>query len=168
MPPTLNGAPRRFPPWCALSAMWRNLSPPPQPSRTVMKNCATNSYAGLFSTLKPIARTLLLKCWSGSLLKALFDDWRFWARPEQLPPSGDWRVWAFIGGRGAGKTRSGSEWVSRLARKGLASRVALIGPTFQDVREVMIEGASGLRSITNAQTVYEASRKGFVWPKGDV
>jgi phage terminase large subunit-like protein len=91
-----------------------------------------------------------------------------WARPEQLPPRGDWRVWAFIGGRGAGKTRSGSEWVSGLARKGLARRIALIGPTFHDVREVMIEGASGLRSATIARPAYEASRKRLVWPNGAV
>ncbi|MFZ2029318.1 MAG: terminase family protein [Vitreimonas sp.] len=101
-------------------------------------------------------------------MRALFDDWRFWARPEQLPPDGDWRVWAFIGGRGAGKTRSGSEWISRLARKGLARRIALIGPTFHDVREVMVEGASGLRAAAKARPTYEASRKRLLWPNGAV
>jgi hypothetical protein len=85
--------------------------------------------------LKPISLTRLLMCWSGSPLRAFADDWLAWARPEQLAPSGDWRTWAFIGGRGAGKTRSGSEWIGRLARSGVAQRIALIGPTFHDVRE---------------------------------
>jgi phage terminase large subunit-like protein len=132
------------------------------------KNCALNSYVGLFSTLKPIAKTLLLKCWSGSRLRVLFGDWRFWARPEQLPPDGDWRVWAFIGGRGAGKTRSGAEWVRQLVRNGRARRIALIGPTFHDVREVMVEGSSGLRAGSTARPTYEVSRKRLVWPNGAV
>ena len=40
----------------------------------------------------------------------LFD---FWALPHQLPPEGDWKSWVIMGGRGAGKTRAGSEWVRR-------------------------------------------------------
>ena len=28
-----------------------------------------------------------------------------------MPPQGRWRVWAFLGGRGAGKTGAGAEWV---------------------------------------------------------
>ena len=111
---------------------------------------------------------LLLKFWSGSRLRVLFDDWRFWARSEQLPPEGDWRVWAFIGGRGAGKTRSGAEWVRWLVRNGHARRIALIGPTFHDVREVMVEGSSGLRSAIKDPPRYEASRKRLSWPNGAV
>ena len=29
----------------------------------------------------------------------------------QVPPKGAWRTWLFMGGRGAGKTRAGAEWV---------------------------------------------------------
>ena len=39
--------------------------------------------------------------------------WELWARPEQLAPSGDWTTWLYMGGRGAGKTRAGAEWVRR-------------------------------------------------------
>lgn len=73
-----------------------------------------------------------------------------------------------MGGRGAGKTRSGAEWVSRLVREGRAGRIALIGPTFHDVREVMIEGPSGVRACARARPVYQASRKRLVWPNGAV
>ncbi|MBI3438904.1 MAG: DNA-packaging protein [Proteobacteria bacterium] len=86
----------------------------------------------------------------------------------QIAPDGGWRTWVFLGGRGAGKTRSGSEWVGRLARTGQARRIALIGPTFHDVREVMIEGTSGLRSALKARPTYEASRRRLVWPNGAV
>lgn len=71
-----------------------------------------------------------------------------------------------MGGRGAGKTRAGAEWVSELARWGKARRIALIGPTFHDVREVMIEGASGIRRLPHARPDFEATRRRLVWPNG--
>ncbi len=72
----------------------------------------------------------------------------------------------FLGGRGAGKTRAGAEWVSALCRDGYARRIALVGPTFHDVREVMIEGAAGVRSLPYARPEYEASRKRLIWANG--
>jgi phage terminase large subunit-like protein len=94
--------------------------------------------------------------------------WSGWAEPAQLPPPGDWRVWLFMGGRGSGKTRAGAEWVRGLVENGAAKRIALVGPTLSDVREVMIEGPSGLRSVgleANRPT-YEVSRRRLVWPNG--
>ncbi|MEQ8556747.1 MAG: terminase family protein [Henriciella sp.] len=74
-----------------------------------------------------------------------------------------------MGGRGSGKTRAGAEWVRRLVLFGGYRRIALVGPTFNDVREVMIEGFSGLRSIMRAgerAPEYEVSRHRLVWPNG--
>jgi len=101
-----------------------------------------------------------------SLRQALLGDFCWWANPAQLAPEGDWRTWVFMGGRGAGKTRAGAEWVSELARSGRAGRIALIGPTFHDVREVMIDGHSGVRSLPHARPCYEASRRRLVWRNG--
>ena len=62
-------------------------------------------------------------------LPYLFD---FWALPHQRPPEGKWRSWLVLGGRGAGKTRAGAEWVrsqvegARPFDKGKASRIALL------------------------------------------
>jgi hypothetical protein len=44
-------------------------------------------------------------------VEALYWHWPFWARPDQLPPESDWTSWLMLGGRGAGKTRAGAEWV---------------------------------------------------------
>jgi len=71
-----------------------------------------------------------------------------------------------MGGRGAGKTRAGAEWVDAEARYGRAKRIALIAPTFHDVREVMVDGPSGLRSLPGVRPAYEASRRRLVWPNG--
>jgi len=91
------------------------------------------------------------------------------ARAAQRPPDGDWRTWLFIGGRGAGKTRAGAEWARFAARLGGCRRIALIGPTLTDVREVMIEGPSGIRAIEPdraARPVFNVSRRRLEWPNG--
>lgn len=119
----------------------------------------------LLGLLKPISLELLLRCWNGSHVEGLLNDWRFWARREQLPPPGPWRSWVFLGGRGAGKTRAGAEWIGERARS-RTGRIALIGPTLHDVREVMIEGNSGLRALQRGRPIYEPSRRRLSWPNG--
>lgn len=110
-------------------------------------------------------RALLTKS-SDEWLESLLEDWWFWANTPQKPPECDWRTWLFMGGRGAGKTRSGAEWVAHQALHGGASRIALVASNFNDVREVMVDGNSGLRSLTSARPAYEASRKRLIWPNG--
>ena len=102
-------------------------------------------------------------------------EWFARARHEQYPL---WRHydgapdnWMVVGGRGAGKTRLGSEWVNALVRgfppfslTGRYHQIALVGETFSDVREVMIEGPSGIRTIARGEPPrFEASRRRLVW-----
>ena len=112
------------------------------------------------------------------LLAALHRDWLHQARPDQLPPcpSGDWTLWAVIGGRGCGKTRTGAEWVDALARGDPAfttapvGRIALVGETFSDAREVMVEGPSGLLALPRrgARPRWQPSRRRLEWDNGAV
>jgi phage terminase large subunit-like protein len=95
----------------------------------------------------------------------LLDRWDFRARDEQLPPSGDWRIWLFMGGRGAGKTRAGAEWIAQGIRSGAMNRVALIGATYDEARAVMIEGDSGLLKVSATATYQPANRR-VLWPGG--
>lgn len=93
------------------------------------------------------------------------------ARPAQRPPRGPWRTWLFVGGRGAGKTRAGAEWTRYAALLGGCRRIALIGPTLSDAREVMIEGPSGLRMIeplVEERPRYSVTRRRLEWPNGAV
>lgn len=87
---------------------------------------------------------------------------------HQFPPPEGWSTWLFLGGRGAGKTYAGSVWMIEQAQS--CGRLALVGPTFHDVREVMIEGPSGLRALSPADTRprWETSRRRLVWPNGAV
>jgi phage terminase large subunit-like protein len=72
--------------------------------------------------------------------------WPFWARPDQLEPSGKWKIWMPLAGRGWGKTRCGAEWVRHRVMSG-DKRIACIAPTKGDVRRVMVEGESGLLNV---------------------
>ena len=100
----------------------------------------------------------------------LVHEWSLWARPSQLPPCGDWRVWLLMAGRGFGKTRAGAEWVRSLATSGTAKSVALVGDTAEDVRQVMIEGPSGVLAVTPPATrpAWHRSLRRLDWPSGMV
>jgi phage terminase large subunit-like protein len=104
-------------------------------------------------------------------LPYLFD---FWAHPHQLPPPGDWRTWALVGGRGAGKTRAGAEWVRAMVEgpgrtaPGRARRVALVGETIDQTREVMVLGESGILACCppDRRPEWHAGRRVLIWPNG--
>jgi len=100
----------------------------------------------------------------------LLFDWEFWARPEQLPPPGDWLTWLILTGRGWGKSRTGAEWVRDQHERYGAVRTALVGATAADVRDVMIEGPSGLLACypPNKRPQYEPSKRRLTWPNGSV
>ncbi|KAF0128266.1 MAG: hypothetical protein FD148_1837, partial [Methylocystaceae bacterium] len=114
-------------------------------------------------------------------LARLLDEWEFIARRDQWPPhlaasGAPWRTWLILGGRGAGKTRAGAEWVKALAL-GRAQfslrplgRIALVGETAADVREVMVEGVSGLLAVhgPRERPRWETTRKRLVWDSGAV
>jgi phage terminase large subunit-like protein len=69
-------------------------------------------------------------------------------RPEQKPdPDLDWLIFAYVAGRGAGKTRSGAEWIAEQALGQPGTRWAIVAPTFADVRDTCVEGESGLGTV---------------------
>ena len=106
-----------------------------------------------------------------ALATALADGgWRTKARPNQLPPAGDWRVWLLMAGRGFGKTRTGAEWVQDLATSGAARNIALVAPTAADTRDVMVEGVAGILMIAPnwARPNFEPSKRRLTWPNGAV
>jgi len=79
-------------------------------------------------------------------------DFETFAHGHQVPPAhaahgGDWKTWLILGGRGAGKTRAGAEWVRSVALADRRARIALVGETEHEVRSVMIEGVSGLLAV---------------------
>lgn len=108
----------------------------------------------------------------------IVHDWHFLARDEQLPPDIHYKFWLYMAGRGSGKTRTGAEWTKDLIRKGY-NRGGLIAPTAADVRDVMVEGESGLLAICHewdtdyngnpmGRPVYEPSKRRVTWDNGAI
>ena len=102
--------------------------------------------------------------------EAILYDWTFWGRTNQQPPDGDWRTWVVLAGRGFGKTRTGAEWVRTQVEQEGRSRIAIIGATAADARDVMVEGESGLLAVCppSNRPAYEPSRRRLVWPNGAI
>lgn len=101
----------------------------------------------------------------------LFDAWSL---PHQMPPAGAWRSWVILGGRGAGKTRAGAEWLRAQVEGatplagGRARRVALVGETYDQVRDVMVQGDSGILACSppDRRPQWKAQERKLIWANG--
>ncbi|HEY1473371.1 MAG TPA: terminase family protein [Pseudolabrys sp.] len=113
--------------------------------------------------------------------RRLNSDFIALAHRHQEPPAfanngGPWTTWLMLGGRGAGKTRAGAEWVRALVAgekpyaQAPAGSIALVGETEHDVREVMIEGPSGLLRVCPRaeRPQWASSRRRLEWGNGAV
>lgn len=133
-----------------------------------MSNRSKSSLAELLASLSEPQRLEILKTITDKEATELLYTWEFWARPEQLPPKGDWFCWFLRSGRGYGKTRTGAEWVIDKAKQGIGP-IALVGQTKADVRDTMIElGESSILAISPPwfRPEYEPSKRRVIWPNG--
>lgn len=119
---------------------------------------------------------IILPTASPDLVEAIGKEWAVWARPDQLPPEPLKAIWLVLGGRGAGKTRTGAEWVKGMAlghppfTETPTGRIALVGETQGQVRDVMIEGVSGLLAIhvRGERPTWQPSLRRLQWPNGAI
>lgn len=112
-------------------------------------------------------RAAILGRFSPEQLEALKHDWEFWARPEQLEPE-DWLTWYIETGRGFGKTRTAMETTHKKVNAGHVRYGALVHRTAGDVREVLVEGESGVLATAKPGKLpkYEPSKRRVTWPNG--
>lgn len=113
-------------------------------------------------------------------MEQLIYDWSWNGRPSQILSIDDeWELALAMAGRGFGKTRMGSEWIravdhdwNKLDRDSSHMRFALLGRTAADVRDVMIEGPSGIMNIyppsLRDRVVWTPSRRRLELPNGAV
>ena len=128
-----------------------------------------NLTASWLASLAAPKRDLFLESLTDLEADILLHDWPFWARPSQMPPGRDWRLWLLLAGRGFGKTRAGAEWVrARSAESG--ARIALVGATAADARDVMVEGESGILAVCPEweRPRWEPSKRRLTWPTGAI
>jgi phage terminase large subunit-like protein len=128
--------------------------------------CEEASVAELWALLPQHDRLALVNRFGVEVvIKALTGAGRL--RRAQLPPPGDWSIWAILAGRGFGKTRAGAEWVLAQA-KGAPRRFALVGASLESARSVMVEGESGLLALAppDAGLRYFSSLHQLAWANG--
>ena len=115
--------------------------------------------------------------WKLPLDRAIFlaRDFITLAHAHQEPRAhaqngGDWTTWLMLGGRGAGKTRAGAEWVRDVAQGDGRARIALIGETEHEAREVMVEGVSGVLAVHRREErpQWISTRRRIEWKNGAV
>jgi phage terminase large subunit-like protein len=92
--------------------------------------------------------------------------------PDEAGSRPDWSTWLILGGRGSGKTRAGAEWVRKLTERAVAVstpvRIALVGPSYAEAREVMVDGVSGLNALRwrGERPQFISSRRLLTWSDG--
>ncbi|MEO0462328.1 MAG: terminase family protein [Pseudomonadota bacterium] len=123
---------------------------------------------GFLSEEEPEARDRLSEALNQSELNEYQWHWRMQARPQQLAPPGDWRIWLIMAGRGFGKTRAGAEWVRAIAESQPEARIALVATSLAEARSVMIEGESGIIACCRPEgrPVFEPSLRRLRFPNG--
>lgn len=113
---------------------------------------------------------LVLEQFTVPELAALNHDWEFWARPKQLPPATPWRSFGFLTGRGFGKTRSCTEFVTTEIQAARVGSLGLCAQNEEKSIEIYVDGPTGL--IHGAppwfKPRWEATKKVLVWPNGAV
>ncbi|MGV8856717.1 MAG: DNA-packaging protein [Devosia sp.] len=97
--------------------------------------------------------------------EALYFNWQKWALDKQRPPAGDWTTWLLLGGRGAGKTRAGAEWVRSLAARRIGP-IALVGETMTEAVSIMVRGESGILGVHPDEQRPVLKGHTLIWPNG--
>lgn len=123
-------------------------------------------------------RERILATLDEATLHVLNSSWRFTARPDQLPPSTNFLIWLLLGGRGAGKSRSVSEWVHDRVEEHYTAedhlptrtmhRIGAGARTGPDGREILVEGESGIMAVAERrghEAKYEPSKRRISWPE---
>lgn len=147
--------------------------PLPEPNSTLTLR-ERRSAADFLSSLPPQDVEAFLNSLSHNALLSLPWLFEHWAHDHQLAPEGDWKTWVILGGRGAGKTRAGAEWVrskvegGKPHEPGQAQRVALVAETLDQARDVMVLGESGIIACapSDRAPVWHASKRMLEWPNG--
>lgn len=87
------------------------------------------------------------------------DEWWYTARPEQIPPEGPELVYLYMAGRGAGKSRAGSEWIVERVMKhpfdrhGVPTEWLVVADTLADARTINAEGPSGILNVLHRRKI---------------
>ena len=112
--------------------------------------------------LKPEHAALVMKMSGAPALLGANRDFPNWAHDGQKSPSGDWRTWVLMAGRGYGKTRTGAEWVAGCARHNGKLKIALVAATLAEARSIMVDGEAGLLAVAGDEVARWMPSRGLL------
>lgn len=147
------------------------------PVRSTLRTPDEKSLSALLRSLSPEELTTFLDGLSTNAILSLPWLFEVWAlQGHQLAPEGPWKTWVILGGRGAGKTRAGAEWIRQQVEgakpedQSVSRRIALVGETIEQVREVMVFGQSGIMACSppDRRPTWQSTRKRLLWPNGAI
>ena len=93
-------------------------------------------------------------------------EWLMTARPAQIPPSDNsWTYWVYRAGRGAGKTRSCSEWIRKQVEIEGRRSLLLVGKNASNARDIMVKGPSGILAACPTARFLSSESK-VIWENG--
>lgn len=132
----------------------------------------SSSRAEVFAALSRKEQEAIVEGMDAKDIQELQYDWNFWGRPKQLEPAdmASKRTWLILAGRGFGKTRTGAEWIRTKIESGQWGRVACLAPVASDIRDVMVEGESGILATAhpNFRPEWMPSKNKLEYPNGAV
>lgn len=135
-------------------------------------NDYAKSQKELLAELPPEQQDEFFNSLTDSQAESLLYDWEFNARPKQLEgfTDTDWAFWLILAGRGFGKTRTGAEKVRDWVYKHGKRRIGIIAPTSADLRDVIVEGESGILNVhaPDERPIFEPTKRRITWPNGAI
>src|SRR6056300_655210 len=95
----------------------------------------------------------------------LYNNWLNTARDSQITPTqkqyGDWSLWLILAGRGWGKTHTGAMDAVMYALRNPEVQVAVVVPTFGDIRRVAFGGVSGILKWLPKECLMQGRGRGY-------
>lgn len=127
-------------------------------------------FARIYRSLPPNDQKEFIQTLSSEEAYIVDNSWEFRAREKQIPPNGDWRYCLFLAGRGWGKTDSIVQWAHQQAMSIPGSVGLMVATIASDVRDVLIEGPSGILMKTppHERPEYLSTKSLLIWPNGSI
>jgi phage terminase large subunit-like protein len=131
-----------------------------------MTNNELSEYKRILTESTPEEFEALLESLTETELIDFYYDLEYQGRPKQQLPQGVWANWLILSGRGFGKTWVGAKVINHWAKT--TDNIALIGDNIGEVRDVMIDGPSGILKLARPDfaPVFNKTLVQLTYPNG--
>lgn len=131
-------------------------------------NFNPREFGKMFRLLTPEQQQEYVAALKPEQAHAISRLWDVKAREKQLAPDGDWRYWMIMAGRGFGKSLALTQWAHAQAQAMPGSAGVMVAATAADVRDVLLQGESGILTQTPEDETphYSPTHATLTWKNG--